>query len=125
MPNPNVGEPDTYTMLTTCMARGAHVELTLRGGETVGRFRTHDIIAPQGLQIRPDMSGALVRGIVSPDHGERRDRAIKLRDIEEVRDEHLALPYFADAGFSRRHSVPARWARLAICPSGPKAQEKS
>jgi hypothetical protein len=34
MANLNVGEPDTYTMLTTCMARGAHVELTLRGGET-------------------------------------------------------------------------------------------
>ena len=48
------------------------------------------------------MSEALVRGIVWPDHGEQRDRAIKLRDIGAVRDENLAFPYFADAEFFER-----------------------
>jgi hypothetical protein len=97
------------------MVSGAHVELKLRGGETVARFRAHDIIAPRRLQVRPDMSEALVRGIVSPDHGEQRDRAMKLRDIEAVRDENLAFPYLADAGFFERNPVPAGWARVRIC----------
>lgn len=47
----SVDEPDDiYTALTDCMVRGAHVELKLRGGETVARFRAHDIIAPRGFQ---------------------------------------------------------------------------
>jgi len=61
------------------------------------------------------MSEALVRGIVWPDHSEQRDRAMKLRDIEAVRDENLALPYFADAGFFERNPVPAGCARLWVC----------
>ncbi len=111
----NVDEPDDiYTMLTDCTERGARVELKLRGGETVARFRAHDIIAPRGLQVRPEMSEALVRGIVWPDHDEQRDRAIKLRDIEAVRDEQL-MPYIASVGFFERHPVPAGWARLRVC----------
>ena len=113
----NVDGLDTYKALTDCMARGAHVELKLRGGETVARFRAHDIIAPMGLQVRPEMSEALVRGIVRPDHGEQRDRAMKLRDIEAVRDERLALPYFANVEFFRRNPTPDGWLRLAICRS--------
>jgi len=59
----NVDETDTYKALTDCMTRGAHVELKLRGGETVARFRARDIIAPKELLVRPKISEALV-GVV-------------------------------------------------------------
>ena len=112
----NVDEPDDiYTMLTDCMVRGAHVELKLRGDETVARYRVHDVIAPKvPLHLQPDMSKALVRGIVLPDHSEQHDRVIKLRDIEAVRDEQ-SMQYVASTGFFERHPVPAGWARVRVC----------
>ena len=100
-------------------SRGAHVELTLRTGQKISRFRVHEVIAPIGLQVMSNPGEARVRGIVWPDHGTRRDEYIQVRDIESVRDEQLA-PYFASEEFFQRHPLPASWVRLARCPAGPK-----
>jgi hypothetical protein len=105
--------------LVECTTRGAQVELTLRNGKKIGRFRVHEVIAPKGPRIMPDRREARARGIVWPDHGTHRDEYIQVRDIESVRDERLA-PYSASEDFFQRHPLPASWVRLARCPAGAK-----
>jgi hypothetical protein len=110
---------DALDRLVECATRGAQVELTLRNGKKIGRFRVHEVIAPTGPQTLPDRRQARVRGIVWPDYGMHRDEYIQVRDIESVRDERLA-PYSASEDFFQRHPLPASWIRLARCPAGPK-----
>jgi hypothetical protein len=101
------------------VTRGGHVELTLRNGKKISRFRVHEVIAPKGARITLDRGEARARGIVWPDHGTPRDEYIQVRDIEAVRDERLA-PYFASEEFFQRHPLPPDWVRLARCPAAPK-----
>ena len=105
--------------LVECTTRGAQVELTLRDGKKIGRFRVHEVIAPKGLQMMPSPGEARARGIVWSDHGTHRDEYVEVRDIESVRVERLA-PYFASEEFFQRHPLPPNWVRLARCPAGPK-----
>lgn len=103
--------------LVECTTRGTQVELTLRDGQKIGRFRVHEVIAPKGSPSAP--GEARVRGIVWPEHGTHRDEYIQVRDIASVRDERLT-PYFASEPFFQRHPLPASWVRLARCPAAPK-----
>ena len=105
--------------LVECTTRGAQVELTLRNGKKINRFRVQEVIAPKGPQLMPDRREARARGIVWSDHGTHRDEYVQVRDIESVRDERLA-PYFVSEEFFQRHPLPPNWGRLARCPAGPK-----
>lgn len=108
--------------LVECTTRGAQVELTLRGGQKISRFRVHEVIAPKGLQAMPERREARARGIVWPDHGTRHDEYIQVRDIESVRDERLSpYPYAASEEFFHRHPLPPNWVRLARCPARLKS----
>ena len=107
--------------LVECTTRGAQVELTLRNGKRISRFRVHEVIAPKGLQTMPGRGEARARGIVWSDHGTHRDEYVQVRDIESVRDERLPpYGYFASEEFFQRHPLPPNWERLARCPAGPK-----
>jgi hypothetical protein len=110
---------DVLERLIDCAVRGAHVELTLRTGKKISRFRVHEVIAPQVVKEGPTRGEARARGIVLPDHGAHRDEYVQVRDIESVRDERLT-PYFASEEFFQRHPLPPGWARLARCPAAPK-----
>jgi len=103
--------------LVECTTRGVQVELTLRGGHKIRKFRVHEVIAPQGALSAP--GEARVRGIVWPEHGTRRDEYVQVRDIESVRAEQ-PTPYFASEEFFERHPLPPNWVRLARCPAVPK-----
>ena len=115
--NSNIG--GVLDRLVECTTRGAQVELTLRDGKKISRFRVQEVIAPKGLQMMPDRREARARGIVWSDHGPHRDEYVQVRDIESVRDDRLA-PYFASEEFFDRHPLPASWVRLARCPVDPK-----
>ena len=104
--------------LVECTTRGAQVELTLRSGQKISRFRVHEVIAPKGLQAMPERREARARGIVWPDHGAHRDEYVQVRDIESVRDERLSpYPYGASEEFFQRHPLPPNWVRLARSPA--------
>ena len=103
----------TSDTLIDCIQRGASVELTLHNGDRLARFRAHDIIVPV-IPSATNVSQALVRGILWPDHGERHDRSINVQDIKSVRDEELR-PYFADQTFLERNPVSAGWLQTAKC----------
>ncbi len=105
--------------LVECTTRGAQVELTLRNGKKISRFRVHEVIAPKGLQLMPDRGEARARGIVWSHHGTHRDEYVQVRDIESVRDEGMAR-CFASESFFNRNPLPASWVRLAKGPAGPK-----
>ena len=105
--------------LVECTTRGAQVELTLRNGKKISRFRVQEVIAPKGLQMMPGRGEARARGIVWSDHRTYRDEYVKVRDIESIRDERLA-PCFASEEFFQRHPLPPNWGRLARCPAAPK-----
>jgi hypothetical protein len=105
--------------LIACVVRGAQVELTLRNGKKISRFRVQEVIAPQWMQMRRDGGEARARGMAWPDHGTHRDEYIQVRDIASVRDERLT-PYFASEQFFQRHPLPVSWVRLARCPAAPK-----
>ena len=108
--------------LVECVTRGAQVELTLRGGQKISRFRVHEVIAPQGLPMMPERREARARGIVFPDHGNQRDEYVQVRDIESVRDERRSpYPYGASEEFFQRHPLPPNWVRLARCPARLKS----
>jgi hypothetical protein len=114
------GNPSTAEVLeklVECTTRGAQVELTLRDGQKISRFRVHEVIAPKGSLHAPREARA--RGIVWPEHGMHRDEYIQVRDIASVRDERLT-PYFASEQFFQRHPLPVSWVRLARCPAAPK-----
>lgn len=102
----------TTDTLIDCVQRGASVELKLHNGESIARFRVHDIIVPV-IPSTSNVIQAVVRGIVWPDHGERHDRSINLQDIQVVRDEQLHIPYIADQTFFQRNPVPANWFQTA------------
>jgi hypothetical protein len=104
--------------LIECTTRGAQVELTLRNGKKISRFRVHEVIAPKGLQMMPNRREARARGIVWPEHATHRDEYIQVRDIESVRDERF-VPYCASEKFFERHPLPPNWVRLARCPAAP------
>ena len=88
MPTSNAPDSTVYNTFVDCMRRGASVRLTLRNGEVVDRFRTHDIIAPKGpLQLLPDMGKAKVRGVSRPDREASVHGTFSLRDIVLVEDE--------------------------------------
>lgn len=106
------GSKTTTDTLIDCVQRGAHVELKLHNGDTIARFRAHDIIVPV-IPSTANANQAVVRGIVWPDHGERHDRSINLQDIQLVRDEQLHVPYIADQMFFQRNPVPASWFQMA------------
>jgi len=103
--------------LVECTTRGIQVELILRGGHKIRRFRAHEVIAPKGGLSTPGEARA--RGIVWPEHGTRRDEYVQVRDIESVRAESLTA-YFASEEFFERHPLPPNWVRLARCPAGAK-----
>jgi len=103
--------------LVECTTRGVQVELMLRGGHRIRRFRVHEVIAPKGVLSAPGEARA--RGIVWSEHGTRRDEYVQVRDIASVRAEQ-ATPYFASEEFFERHQLPPNWERLARCPAGPK-----
>jgi hypothetical protein len=103
--------------LVECTTRGIQVELILRGGHKIRRFRVHEVIAPKGARSAPGEARA--RGIVWSEHGTRRDEYVQVRDIVSVRAEP-ATPHFASEEFFARHPLPPNWARLARCPTGPK-----
>jgi len=104
--------------LVECVTRGGQVELTLRSGKKISRFRVHEVIAPKGLQVMPERREARARGIVFPDHGHQRDEYVQVRDIESVRDERQSpYPYGASEEFFERHPLPPNWVRLARCPT--------
>ena len=117
----NVATQGVLDMLDECTRRGAQVELTLRDGKKIGRFRAHEVIAPKALRMVPDRGDARVRGIVWPDRGMHRDDFIQVRDITSVRDQLLPR-YTACEEFFQRHPLPLNWVRLARCPAGPKAE---
>ena len=102
--------------LVECVTRGAQVELTLRGGQKISRFRVHEVIAPKGPQVMPERREARARGIVFPDHGGQRDEYVQVRDIESVRDDRRSpYPNGASEEFFERHPLPPNWVRLARC----------
>jgi hypothetical protein len=101
--------------LVDCTTRGVQVELMLRDGHKIRRFRAHEVIAPQGVLSSPGEARA--RGIVWSEHGTRRDEYVQVRDIESVRPEQMS-PYFASEEFFERHPLPPNWVRLARCPVG-------
>ena len=107
--------------LVECTRHGAQVELTLRNGQKIGRFRVHEVIAPQGLMPGSHPGEARARGVVWPDHGTRRDEYIQVRDIQSVRDE-LVDRFSESEGFFHRHPLPLNWVRLARCPMAPKPE---
>jgi len=107
--------------LIECTRRGAQVELTLRNGQKISRFRIHEVIAPKGLMLASHAGEARARGIVCPDHGMRRDEYIQVRDIQSVRDE-LVDRHSESEGFFHRHPLPLNWERLARCPVAPKSE---
>ena len=121
MKNSNSNARDVIDMLIECTTRGAQVELTLRNGQKICRFRVHEVIAPKGLQVTADRRQARARGIVRPDHGAQRDEYVQVRDIVSVRDERLP-PYgwFASEEFFQRHPLPPNWIRLARSPADSK-----
>jgi hypothetical protein len=107
--------------LLECTTRGAQVELTLRSGEKINRFRVHEVIAPKGREAMPERREARARGIVCPDRGPHRDEYVQVRDIESVRDERLSpYGYAASEQFFQRHPLPPNWVRLAMCPARSK-----
>jgi hypothetical protein len=103
--------------LVECTTRGTQVELILRVGQKIRRFRVHEVIAPKGA--RSTQGEARARGIVWSEHGARRDEYVQVRDIESVRAEQ-ATPYSASEEFFERHPLPPNWVRLARCPAGAK-----
>jgi hypothetical protein len=108
--------------LVECTTRGAQVELTLRSGQKISRFRVHEVIAPKGLRATPERREARARGIVWPDRSTHRDEYVQVRDIESVRDERLSpYPYAASEEFFQRHPLPPNWVRLARCPARLKS----
>lgn len=111
---------DVYATLSEHMTYGKQVALSLRGGQVVGSFRTHDVIVPTALEARVDMSQALVRGVVCPDTGEWMDRSVNLSDIETVRHESALFRYSAEPGFSTRNPIPEGWVRVGTCPREPR-----
>lgn len=113
--NPNI--KGILDRLVECTARGVQVELTLRDGHKIRRFRVHEVIAPQGALSTPGEARA--RGIVWPEHGTRRDEYVQVRDIASVRAEQPPA-YFASEEFFERHPLPPNWMRLARCPAAPK-----
>jgi hypothetical protein len=112
--------PGVLDILVECTQRGAQVELTLRDGKKISRFRAHEVIAPLGPRMLPQRGNARVRGIIWPDRGMHRDDFIDLRDIASVRDQLLPR-YTACEEFFHRHPLPPNWARLARCPAARKA----
>jgi hypothetical protein len=94
---------DAYATLVACMTKGMHVSLRLRGGETVAKYRSHDIVAPTGFEFHTDMSEAVLRGIVWPYHGERMDRFISFRDIEKWGGKIMEAPN--PSGPERRDAI--------------------
>jgi hypothetical protein len=96
------------------------VELTLRDGKKISRFRVHEVIAPEGRRM-PDRGDARARGIVWPDRGTPRDDYIQVRDIASVRDEMVDRRSACEE-FFQRHPLPLGWVRLARCPAGSKAE---
>ena len=117
--NSNSNTGGVLDKLVECTTRGAQVELTLRNGKKISRFRVHEVIAPKGLQMMPNRREARARGIVWPERGTRRDEYVQVRDIESVRDERSAA-YCASEEFFERHPLPPNWGRLARCPAEPK-----
>lgn len=117
MKGANANTDGVLDKLVECTTRGIQVELTLRGGHKIRRFRCHEVIAPKGAL---SASGeARARGIVWSEHGTRRDEYVQVRDIESVRAEQAAQ-HFASEEFFERHPLPPNWVRLARCPTGPK-----
>jgi hypothetical protein len=115
MPTSNAPDSTVYNTFVDCMRRGASVRLTLRNGEVVDRFRTHDIIAPTGpLQLLPDMGKAKVRGVSRPDHEASVHSTFSLHDIVLVEDERLALPYMVPPAFPKQFPPPDGWERVEI-----------
>jgi len=114
---PNANTDTVLDKLVECATRGIQVELALRGGHKIRRFRVHEVIAPKDARSAP--GEARVRGIVWSEHGTRRDEYVQVRDIGSVRAEQ-ATPHFASEEFFERHPLPPNWIRLARCPAGPK-----
>lgn len=117
MKGANANTGGVIDKLVECTTRGIQVELILRGGHKIRRFRVHEVIAPKGARSVPGEARA--RGIVWSEHGTRRDEYVQVRDIESVRAEPLTT-YFASEEFFGRHPLPQNWVRLARCPADPK-----
>jgi hypothetical protein len=114
----NANTDGVLDKLIECTMRGVQVELTLRGGPRIRRFRCHEVIAPKGAALLTP-GEARARGIVWSEHGTRRDEYVQVRDIESIRAEQ-ATPHFASEEFFGRHPLPPNWVRLARCPAGLK-----
>jgi hypothetical protein len=103
---------DLNVTLMACMTRGRPVTLGLQTGEIITGYRSHDVIAPMGVEFHTDMSRAVLRGIIWLDHGEEIDRLISLGGIETVREERFVLRYFIDDRFYKRNPIPDGWVRV-------------
>lgn len=115
-------QQDIFIVLQQCMIAGKSVELRLRDGRTISRFRTHDMIVRAINWPNPTPDETRVRGIVWPEgwEGGHKDEEIGLSDIRGVRDEQLAFPYFADEAFFARNPVPNGWTQVGRCPRKPE-----
>ena len=117
----NLATRGVLDVLVEYTRRGAQVELTLRDGKKISRFRVHEVIAPKGLRMLPHRGDARARGIVWADRGTPRDDYVQVRDIASVRDE-MVDRHSAREEFFQRHPLPSGWVRLARCPAGSKAE---
>lgn len=96
-----------------CVDRGSRAAVTLRGALPVGGLEIHDIVCPSG----DGLSNCLVRGIALSEDGSARDKAFRLGDVEDIQEQAMQVPYFADRHFVGRNPVPKDWAQWgAVSP---------